>query len=373
MTSTSPIVFALDAGPGEWTSARKNGANTYRRAVERTVELARIAEQAGISALWALEDPDGWDSFALLSAVARETEHLRLGPGVTNPYYRHPSLIAASIATLDALSNGRAFLGLGRGQVEWYQRALGIHVGKPLRALEETIDLLRQWWSVPSEASSPHGATEFHVNAWKRGIAPAQEHLPIYLAAVGPQALRLAGRKADGALFNDLASRQFLAEAIATVREAALVAERDPDALRFFARVALTITDDPEAIYERRKATVAMIHALPGMERLLAAPGFDTARIIADVRTAMHTDEVLARGGAFADLRDAGDLDAAKRAIPNALMQELVIAGPIPVVRQRLAEIQALGVTDVVLTQQGRETTVESLSELIAAITPIPG
>lgn len=370
MTNQPPLAFALDAGPGDWVSARREGAISYRRAVERTIELARVAEQAGISSWWALEDPDGWDAFALLSAVARETDHLRLGPGVTNPYYRHPSQIAASVATLDALSDGRAFLGLGRGQVEWYQRALGIHVGNPLRALEETIALLRQWWTIPSEANSPTDATEFHVDAWKRGIAPVQEHLPIYLAAVGPQALRLAGRAADGALFNDLASRQFIAEAIATVRRAAIATGRDADALRFFARVALSVTDDPESVYERRKATVAIIHALPGMERLLRAPGFDTERIIADVRAAMRTDEVLARGGAFADLRDAGDLDAAKRAIPNALMQELVIAGPTQVVRQRLAELQNLGVTDVVLTQQPRDVTVESLSDLLAAIAP---
>lgn len=370
MSSQPSLAFALDAGPGEWVSARLNGKTSYRHAVERTIELARIAEQAGVSSWWALEDPDGWDAFALLSAVARETEHLRLGPGVTNPYYRHPSLIAASVATLDALSDGRAFLGLGRGQVEWYQRALGIHVGNPVRALGEAIDLLRQWWTIPSEASSPAGATEYHVDAWKRGIAPVQDHLPIYLAAVGPQALLLAGRKADGVLFNDLASRQFLGEAIATVRTAAIVAGRDPVSLRFFARVALTITDDPAAIYERRKATVAIIHALPGMERLLAAPGFDTAQVIADVRAAMRTDDVLARGGAFVDLREAGDLDAAKRAIPNALMEELVIAGTVPVVRQRLAELQAIGVTDIVLTQQPRDLSVESLSGLLAAIAP---
>ncbi|MGB3328605.1 MAG: LLM class flavin-dependent oxidoreductase [Thermomicrobiales bacterium] len=367
-----PLAFALDAGPGEWAAARKDGADAYRRAVDRTIALARIAEQAGITSFWAMEDPDGWDAFAVLGAVARATERIQLGTGVTNPYYRHPSLIAASIATLDALSDGRAFLGFGRGQAEWYQRALGIAVGRPLRALAEAIDLFHAWWRIPSEASSPDTATEFHVDAWKRGISPVQPRIPIYLAAVGPQALRLAGRKADGVLFNDLASRHFIADAIETVRASARAAGRDPDALRFVARAAVTITDDPEALYERRKATVAIIHALPGMERLLATPGYDIDAIIGTVRRVMRTDEVLARGGAFADLREAGDLEAAKRAIPTDLMRELVIAGPASVVRNRLAELQDLGVTDVVLAQPGPDATVESLSALLDSIAPDP-
>jgi 5,10-methylenetetrahydromethanopterin reductase len=366
----APLAFALDAGPGEWVAARKDGVAAYRRAVDRTIALATIAEEAGIASFWALEDPDGWDAFAVLAAVARATERLQLGTGVTNPYYRHPSQIAASVSTLDALSDGRAFLGFGRGQAEWYQRALGIHVGRPLRALEEAIDLFREWWQAPSEASSPSGATEFHITSWKRGIYPVQRHVPIYLAAVGPLALRLAGRKADGVLFNDLASRHFLADAVMAVRAAATEAGRDPASLRFVARAAVTVTDDPEAIYEQRKATVAMIHALPGMERLLATPGYDIAGIITEVRRLMRTDEVLARGGAFTDLREAGDLAAAKRAIPTELMRELVVAGSAETIQARLAELQAIGITDVVLTHPGPDATVESLAALMAAVTP---
>jgi len=363
-----PLAFALDTGPGQWAAARNESASAYQTAVDRSIELARIADRAGIDSLWALEDPDGWDAFALLGAMAQATERIKLGTGVTNPYYRHPSLMAASISTLDALSNGRAFLGLGRGQTEWYEIALGMHVGKPLRALNETIDLLRQWWNVPSRATSAPDATEFHVNAWKRVIAPEQSMVPIYLAAAGPLAQRLAGQMADGVLFNDLSSPHYMAESIADVRAAASAAGRNPDTLRFIARAAVRITDDPEAIYESQKSTIAMINALPGMERLLVTPGFDIDQIIADVRKAMRTDEILARGGAFTDLRKGGDMEAAKRAIPTDLMRELVIAGSVHDVRARLANLQKIGITDVFLAGQGPEATVESLSELMTAL-----
>jgi 5,10-methylenetetrahydromethanopterin reductase len=358
--------FALDAAPGTWTSALgRNDPTSVTQAVDRTIELARIADQAGIASIWVMEDPDGWDAFAVLAAMARVTERTKLGTGVTNPYYRHPSLIAASISTLDLLSNGRAFLGLGRGQSEWYDIALGMHVGRPTRALPEAIDLLHQWWSPQMRASSPSDATEFAVDDWERVIRPLQGHVPIHLAAVGPIALRIAGRHADGVVFNDLASFDFMRDAVSAVRNAANEAGRDPGTISFHARTAISVTNDVEAVYERRKATVAAIHALPGMERLLKSDRFDTARIIADVRAAMRTQDILDAGGGFGDMRRAGDLDAAKRAIPNDLMAELVVAGTVDQVRARLAELESIGIDEVFLAHQGPDVTVDSLAELL--------
>jgi 5,10-methylenetetrahydromethanopterin reductase len=360
------LKFALDAAPGSWAAARRSGRMAVREAVDRTIDLARIADEAGIESIWLLEDPDGWDAFGVLGAMARATERVRLGTGVTNPYYRHPALLAASVSTLDHLSDGRAFLGLGRGQEEWYREALGIRVGKPTRALRETFGLLRQWWSPGMRASSGEDATEFSVDGWERVIRPLQDRVPIYLAAVGPLALKIAGEHADGVIFNDLSSTRFMERAVADVRKAAVEAGRDPAALSFYARTAIAITDDPEPLYERRKSTVAAIHALPGMERLMESEGFDTARIIADVRAAMRTREILGEGGGFGDLRRGGDLEAAKRAIPTALMAELVVAGPVPEVRKRLRELEKAGITHVFLAGQGTSVTAESLGSLLS-------
>jgi 5,10-methylenetetrahydromethanopterin reductase len=358
--------FALDAGPGSWAAAQQaNDPARLRNAVARTIEIGRMADEAGIDSLFALEDPDGWDAFGVLNAIATVTERIRLGTGVTNPYYRHPSLIAASVSTLDLISNGRAFLGLGRGQSEWYIHGMGMTPGKPVAKLVETIDLLRQWFRPSYRATSPEGATEFGLNAWQRVIHPVQTHVPIYLAAVGPRALKVAAEHADGVIFNDLASRKFMREAIATVRADAEAAGRDPSAIEFHARAAVTVTSDPEAIYEKRKDTVAMIHTLPGMERLLTTPGFDIERIMADVRRVMRTDEILARGGNFTDLRQGGDVAAARRLIPNDLMRELLVAGDVEYVRRRLREFEEIGVTHVFLNALSPSDTVESLGSTL--------
>ena len=364
-----PLAFCIDGSPAPWGSAQqKGGPEAVAGSVDWTMELAQIAERAGVDSIWLLEDPDGWDALAVLGAMARLTERIRLGTCVVNPYYRHPSLIAASMSTLDMLSNGRAFLGFGRGQSEWYEIAMGMDVGKPTRRMAETINLLRQWWSGDMRARSPEEATEFAIRDWERMIRPVQDRFPVYMAAVGPIAMRIAARHADGVIFNDLSSMQFMRESIAQVREEARNVGRDPSRFVFAARSNVTITDDPEQLYERRKSTVAMIHALPGMERLMRTDGHDIERVIADVRAAMNTGEILSEGGGFGDLRRGGDLAAAKRAIPTSLMEELVVAGPPDQVRERLREMREIGVTHVFLSQPKRGTSVEELSGLLDSL-----
>lgn len=361
------LKFCLDSGPASWASAQtSNDREAIRAAVNKTIQRGIIADQAGIDSLWLLEDPDGWDAFAVLGAISRQTERLRLGTGVANPYYRHPSLIAASVSTLDFLSDGRAFLGFGRGQSEWYERALGMDVGEPTKRLPEAISLLRQWWSETMFASSPPGMTELGVQGWERVIRPLQHHAPIYLAAAGPIAMRIAAEWADGVIFNDLTSFSFMRDQIAHVKQMARDAGRDADALTFNARCQVTITDDPEALYEKRKTTVAMIHSLPGMERLLQSEAHDVNQIMADVRHAMRVDDVLDRGGAFSALRREGNLDVARAAIPTDLMSELVIAGDLGSVRRQLSALADIGVTHVFLAAPKE---LEELPKLVANLT----
>jgi alkanesulfonate monooxygenase SsuD/methylene tetrahydromethanopterin reductase-like flavin-dependent oxidoreductase (luciferase family) len=241
-------------------------------------------------------------------------------------------------------------------------------VGNPVRRLEETFDLLRQWWSPEMRATSPNAATEFHVNGWERTFRPVQAQFPIYLAAVGPKAQRIAALRADGVIFNDLSSMQFMREAVGNIRAEMTRAGRDPSGFVFAARSSVTITDAPEQIYEQRKSTVAMIHALPGMERLLETPGYDVDRIIADVRAAMNTSDILGKGGGFGDLRRGGDLESARRAIPTSLMQELVVAGPLADVRERLREMHEIGITHVFLASPKPGTSADELGELVASL-----
>ncbi len=331
--------LSVSVTPHSWSTTK----HPHQTAL-KTMEAARRADEAGFDTFWVSEDPDGWDAMAVLSAIAVQTERIKLGTSVVNPFFRHPSLIAASISTLDRLSNGRARLGLGRGQTEWYERALGMDVSHPLGRLEETMLLLRAWWSGDHEAQSDG---PFHVQGWKRSFGPIQMSPPIYLAAVGAKAVALAGRKADGVIFNDLASVRGISTIVDDVRRSARDAGRDPADLTFIARPRIVITDDPDPVYENIKDAIAMVYTLPGMGKLIATERFDTEEMLDKVRSVMKTEEVLRQGGAFRDMRTIGDLPAARKLIPTELVAQLAFVGSMDEIRPRIQAYESIGVSEV--------------------------
>jgi 5,10-methylenetetrahydromethanopterin reductase len=353
--------FALDLSHHAWTRGDAARAPTH------ALEMARAADAGGIDAIWANEDPEGWDAFAVLSAVATVTSRAALGTGVTNPYGRHPNMLAASVATLDRLSHGRAILGLGRGQPEWHRDALGVDTGAPLAVLGETIALLREWWRPPLRASSPAGA-HFAVRDWERVVHPLQESVPIYLAAAGPLALTLAGSLADGVIFNILTSEDALREAIPRVRDAATKAGRDPRAFAFVLRTSVMVVEDPigeRKALDRAKTLLALIATLPGMGQLVRTEGFDVPAILREVKTVLHTEEILAAGGGFPALRRQGDIAGAREAIPDELIRRLAIVGSLPDVRARLRNLAAIGVTHVSVAPPREATSAAAWRELL--------
>jgi 5,10-methylenetetrahydromethanopterin reductase len=356
------VRFTLDFSHHPWTRDHTGDA------AARTLATARAADAAGIDAVWVSEDPEGWDAFALLGAIASVTSNARLGTSVTSPYPRHPNLLAASVATLDRLSAGRAVLGLGRGQTGWHRDALGVDTGEPLAVLAETIALLRGWWAPPHRVSTPEGA-HFRVRDWERVVHPVNQHLPILLAAAGPKALALAGEAADGVIFNLLTADEFLAATIPQLRAEAAAAGRDPDALWLVLRTTIDVADDDTAerrALDRNKNLFALVSTLPGMDRLVATAGFDVAAILGEVREIMRGEETLAAGGGFPELRRRGNLAAAREVIPDALMRRLGIVGPLPVARERLSVLEEIGVTHVAVTPPREAASAETWRRLLA-------
>jgi 5,10-methylenetetrahydromethanopterin reductase len=347
--------FALSFDHRDWA---RGGA------AEATLQLAQRADAGGFDALWLTEDPDGWDAFGLLGAISQRTSRISLGTGVTNPYLRHPNLIAASVATLDRLAPRRNFLGLGRGQPEWYERSLGMEVGSPLVRLEETIALLRLWWS-PEAVASNDG--EFQIDAWRRVVSPVTPP-PIYLAAAGPKALDLAGRVADGVLFNLLATPVYLEKAIARVRASAESVGRNPDGLQFIANPGIAVTNDLNPLLAGRKRFVANVLTLPGMETILEYPDLDVPGIMRRVRAHMKTDELLARGGAFADFAEHGDLESAIAEIPDALVEAGSAVGTLDMVRERIRAFSEIGLTELMVARNGLPDTSDEIEALLRSL-----
>jgi 5,10-methylenetetrahydromethanopterin reductase len=160
------------------------------------VALAQAAEQAGFDQLWISNDLFLRSAPVILAAVAGATSQIEIGTCIVNPYTIHPSELAMLAATMDELSGCRFNLGLAAGAADFLGWA-GIVQARPLATVRATISAIRallRGERVPAEAPFAQWTAE----AYLRFSAPRVT--PIYLGAMSPGMLRLAGELADGAL-----------------------------------------------------------------------------------------------------------------------------------------------------------------------------
>jgi probable F420-dependent oxidoreductase len=136
-----------------------------------------------------------WDTVATLAYLAAVTEHIGLLSHVYVPAYRHPLQVAKSWATLDALSGGRAILGVGAGHVRGEFEALGVDFERRGALLDEAIDAVRA--ALYDELPSHHGATWSFEGLGQRP-GPVQQPLPIWVGGSSPAAMRRAAERGDG-------------------------------------------------------------------------------------------------------------------------------------------------------------------------------
>jgi hemerythrin-like domain-containing protein len=206
------------------------------RQADAVVRLARFVDQLGLD-LIGIQDhpyqPNFLDTWTLLSALARETERVRLVPDVINLPLRPPAVLAKAAASLDILSGGRVELGLGSGAFFDAVVSMGGPRRTPpeaIEALEEAIRVLRALWT-PGPAVSFEGE-HYRLRAARPGPIPPHP-IGIWLGAYKPRMLRLTGRLADGWIPSlGYAPPSDLPEMTRTIDEAAIEAGRAPAAIR---------------------------------------------------------------------------------------------------------------------------------------------
>ncbi len=232
---------------------------------DRLIALVELTESLGYRELW-LTDQRFWrDCYMGLTLAARHSERLLLGPGVNDPFTRHPATIAMAIATLDELSGGRAQLGLGVGGSGI--REMKLPKERPVRALQEAIELIRAM--LPGDVV--HFAGEiFHLDGGQLGFKPTTADIPIYVATHSPQVLRLCGRLGVGVLLGNVATPRGLAEARAMLREGEVKAGRAPGSAPINLRLEACIShDDAAAIAAmKRRFAVRLLQTAPHWDYL---------------------------------------------------------------------------------------------------------
>lgn len=251
------------------------GVQLSNAAVQDTIKRASYAEKQGFDLVTLSDTPPFRELYTRLGAVAAQTESVMVGPGVTNPLTRHPTVTANAMATVDEVTNGRAVLGIGSGDSA--VRSVGLSPAS-LEELEEFVHVFRR---ITRGESALHNGEEVSIE-WIKNEKLAFE-TPVILAAAGPKTMQLSGRIADSVLIISGLHQDVIEDAVENVRTGAQENGRDPDEVEVWFFVLTNIDSD------RRRAIDGLESTIAAVAHLLFQPSLEGKSLPAEHRDAIRT------------------------------------------------------------------------------------
>jgi alkanesulfonate monooxygenase SsuD/methylene tetrahydromethanopterin reductase-like flavin-dependent oxidoreductase (luciferase family) len=253
---------------------------------------------------------------------------VQLGTAVIAIQTRTPVMTAMSFASLQVLSGGRAVIGLGVGSPIIAERWHGVPYPPPLTAIREVVTILRQ--VLRGERTNFEGK-HYRSKGFQLGMSlPQDKPVPIYLAALNPPMLRLAGEIADGVLFN-YSPAEAIAPMIAEVRRGAETAGRDPNAIDYAMYVRCCVTDDVPTAVQAYKRELSSYGFVEPYVRMFTRYGFG--------------DDMQG----FRELWQAGKRDEAVKHISDKMAHTLAAIGPKEKGQEYIQSCRAAGLTHPIL------------------------
>jgi F420-dependent oxidoreductase-like protein len=322
------------------------------------VEFALAAERIGVASLW-VPEVWGYDALTGLAYLAAKTSSIELGTFVVQLGSRSPALLATSALSLEELSSGRFILGIGTSGPRVMEGWHGVRFRKPVQTTRETIEIIR---TVSRGERLEHAGEIYPLPLPdSRGAAlrplVRPDHVPVYVAAMGPQNLRLTGETADGWLGN-----AFIPEAaevfLGPLREGAQHAGRTLDQLDLVAPVAVEFYDDHSS------ADAAARRHADGYAFTIGAMGSGGQNFYNDAFTRLgYGTEV----GAVTELWQAGKHDEARRSVPLDLGRLTNLLGTPDIIAERVGRYRAAGITTLLAKLEGDyEQQLTTLQRLVA-------
>lgn len=279
---------------------------------------AKLAELAdlGYTDIWSAES-DGADGFTPLALAAAWEPRLRLGTAIIPAYTRSPACFAQCVASLADAAPGRFAIGIGSSSDVIVQRWNGVPFVDPYKKVRDVVRFLRD--SFTGEKISKSYDT-FSVDGFRLGVRPEQQP-PILVAALREGMLRLAGREADGAVINWL-SADDVPQVVKVVRDAGGGAEKE-----IVARIFCCPSENSEVVRAAARYAITAYMNVP---------------VYAEFQ------KWVGRGPALQPMWDAwktGDRKAALAAVPDEVIDQLIVHGSPAQCRATIARYFANGVT----------------------------
>lgn len=307
------------------------------------VGVATTAESLGYGSVWM---PELWgsDAFVQLGVIARETDDVRLGTAIANVFSRSPAVLAMAAATVDRYADGRAVLGTGVSTPDAVSELHGCEYERPVRRAHETIAVVKRYLADADEPVAYDGDL-LSVS----GFDPLGADVPVYHAAMGPANRRVVARLADGWIPHLLPFSE-LEPAFEDLAKTARDAGRSPEEITVAPYVPAAVADEPDEARSVLRDHVAHYVGSAGGYRRAVAREFP------------HAAETVA------DRWAAGDRDAARAAVTDAMVDDLGVAGTPEAARERLRELGD-GIVDVAILAVPKTGTHLAL-ETIRALSP---
>ena len=326
------------------------------------LDTVQEAERLGYDSVWTAE-AYGSDAATILGWLAGQTSTIKLGSGIFQMPARSAAMTAMTAATLDQLSEGRMLLGIGSSGPQVSEGWHGVRFAKQLARTRDYVAVMRR--ALARERLEHDGETitlplpDGPGKALKLTIAPVQERIPIYIAAIGPKNTQLAGEIADGVM-----PTLFSPEHVGVMRselEAGIA--RTPgkalDDVDVAPQVQVFVSDDRVAARDLMRPFIALYVGGMGSRKqnfynaLVQRYGFEEA------------------AGTVQDLYLEGKRDEAMAALPDDLIDAVALCGPKEHVRERIAAyreagVGTLGVTPVAWTREQRLEQLRLVAELAA-------
>ena len=237
------------------------------KSLERTLERVTLADELGYNAAYTTHIA-GRDSLTVLMAYAAASERIRLGTGVVPIFSRTPATMAQTAATIDEYSGGRMVLGLGVSHRVTVENWHGQKIDKPVTQMREYVGGVRAILRGEEPPDSERFPTKFQFMGYS-----ARADLPIYVAALSPNMLRLTGEIADGVMLW-LCCPSYIRETVIPALRAGLEkAGRSGDDVDVVAAVPIALTDDPEAAKATFRQDLIPYASLPFYRAMLEASG----------------------------------------------------------------------------------------------------
>jgi F420-dependent oxidoreductase-like protein len=328
---------------------------------EDQLAIVQEAERLGYDSVWAAE-AYGSDAATVLGWIAGQTERIKIGSAIFQMPGRSAAMTAMTAATLDQLSGGRMLLGIGSSGPQVAEGWHGQRFGRQLQRTREYVAVVRK--ALNRERVEFHGETmelplpDGPGKALKLTIAPVQDRIPIYLAAIGPKNTQLAGEIADGWI-PIFFSPEHVGELRPLLEEGAARSGRTLDGFDIAPTVNVAIDDDLDRARDLMRPVIALYVGGMGSRKqnfynaLASRYGFEEA-----ARTVQ-------------DLYLDGRRDEAAAAVPDALVDTVTLCGPADRVRERLAVyrdagVGTLGVTPMAMAKGDRIEQLRQIAELAA-------